>query len=142
MPRHLFLWLLQNGDGGSDFMLATFGWKAALAIFINALIASWIFRKILLGMDDLKDDYEVGRVPPLVMLIHLTTLVLVVIFSHHPFVFVGFIPVFSRFYGSLPSLSKSVDVEGRTAGCIFSGWSGCAGRNAEMVACSYPVQVK
>ena len=82
---------------GLDFMLATFGWKAALAIFINALIASWIFRKILLGMDDLKDDYEVGRVPPLVMLIHLTTLVLVVIFSHHPFVFVGFFLFFLGF---------------------------------------------
>lgn len=82
---------------GMDFMLMTFGWKAALAVSVNALIASWVFRKILVGMDDLKDDYEIGRVPPLVMLIHMTTLVLVVIFSHHPFVFMGFFLFFLGF---------------------------------------------
>ncbi len=82
---------------GLDFMLSMFGWKAALAIFINALAASWIFRKVLLSMDDLKDDYEIGRVPPLVMLIHLSALVLVVIFSHHPVVFMGLFLFFLGF---------------------------------------------
>lgn len=82
---------------GLDFMLSMFGWKAALAVFINALIASWVFRKVLLAMDDLKDDYEIGRVPPLVMLVHLTTLVLVVLFSHHPVVFMGLFLFFLGF---------------------------------------------
>ena len=40
-------------------------------------------------MDDLNDAYEIGRVPPLVLLVHLSTLILVVIFSHHPVVFMG-----------------------------------------------------
>ena len=82
---------------GLVFMLSMFGWKAALAIFVNALVSSWIFRKVLLSMDDLKDDYEIGRVPPLVMLIHLSTLVLVVIFSHHPVVFMGLFLFFLGF---------------------------------------------
>ena len=74
---------------GLDFMLSMFGWKAALAVFINALAATWLFRKVLLSMDDLNDAYEIGRVPPLVLLVHLSTLILVVIFSHHPVVFMG-----------------------------------------------------
>ncbi len=82
---------------GLDSMLGMFGWKAALAVSSNALIASWIFRKVLLSMDDLKDDYEIGLVPPLVMLIHLSTLVLVVIFSHHPVVFMGLFLFFLGF---------------------------------------------
>ena len=82
---------------GLDFMLSMFGWKAALAVFINAVIASWVFRKVLLSMDDLKDDYEIGRVPPLVILVHLTTLVLVVLFSHHPVVFMGLFLFFLGF---------------------------------------------
>ena len=82
---------------GLDFMLGMFGWKAALAIGINALVASWVFRKVLLSIDDLKEDYEIGRVPPLVMLIHLLTLLMVVIFSHHPIVFMGLFLFFLGF---------------------------------------------
>lgn len=82
---------------GLDFMLGVFGWKAALAIFTNALVASWIFRKVLLSMDGRNDDSEIGRVPPLVMLIHLSALLLVVIFSHHPIVFMGLFLFFLGF---------------------------------------------
>lgn len=84
-------------EWGVDFMLAMFGWKAALAVFFNSLVAAWIFRKVLLSMDDLPDDYELGRVPPLVMLVHLGTLILVVLFSHHPVVFMGLFLFFLGF---------------------------------------------
>jgi hypothetical protein len=72
---------------GIGFMLTTFGWKAVLAVFINALAATWIFRRVLLRLDDFEDDVEVAVVPPLVIFIHLVFLAGVVFFGHHPVVF-------------------------------------------------------
>lgn len=82
---------------GMDFMLSMFGWKAALAVFINALLATWVFRRVLLRLDDLDDDFEIGAVPPLVMGIHLVFLAGTVVFSHHPAVFLGLFLFFLGF---------------------------------------------
>lgn len=81
---------------GLHHMLMNFGWKAVIAIFLNALIACLVFRKVLFAMGKQHEDHEVPRVPLVVMLIHLMALVLVVLFSHHPAVFMG---VFLLFLG-------------------------------------------
>lgn len=69
------------------FMLATFGWKAVVAIVVNAaLVAVW-FRKELASIGG--EPERVDPVPLPMVLVHIAFLVLVVMFSHHPAVFMG-----------------------------------------------------
>ncbi|MDR0934412.1 MAG: putative Na+/H+ antiporter, partial [Burkholderiaceae bacterium] len=51
---------------GMDAMLSMFGWKAAIAICINAASATWLFRRVLLRLDDLDEDFEIAAASPLV----------------------------------------------------------------------------
>ena len=76
-------------EWNSAFMLTTFGWKAALAVLINAALLTAIFRRELMDIpaDEVAEDGI--RVPLSVILIHLAFLVGVVVFAHHPAVFMG-----------------------------------------------------
>lgn len=76
-------------EWNTAFMLSTFGWKAALAVLVNAALLTTIFRQELkaIAFDDAPDS--VGKVPVTVILIHLAFLVGVVAFAHHPAVFMG-----------------------------------------------------
>lgn len=91
------LMVAEKWGWGMDFMLSMFGWKAGLAVFINALLATWVFRRVLLRIDDIEDDFEIAAVPPLVVGIHLLFLVGTVVFSHHPAVFLGLFLFFLGF---------------------------------------------
>lgn len=77
------------------FMMTTFGWKAALAVVINALAVTWLFRREL-GHVSQKVDASATKTPLLVVLIHLVFLALVVLFAHHSVAFMG---VFLFFLG-------------------------------------------
>jgi len=78
------------------FMIANFGWKAAVAVCINAGSAMWLFRKEL-GHMAAKPKTETAPVPWSVVLVHLVFLVLVVVFAHHPAVFLGLFLFFLGF---------------------------------------------
>lgn len=80
-----------------DFMLYSFGWKSVLAVFINATLITWLYRRVLLRLDDFDEKTENADVPPLVMGIHLVFLLGVVVFSHHPAVFLGLFLFFLGF---------------------------------------------
>lgn len=72
------------------FMLVNFGWKAAIAVMVNALAVTWLFRREFNQADPLKDiESAANKIPLSVVLIHLFFLVLVVVFAHHPVVFMG-----------------------------------------------------
>jgi len=82
------------------FMLTTFGWKAAIAIVINAAIAVAWFRHELAAIEGRPE--RVDPVPFPMVAVHLGFLVLVVMFSHHPAVFMGaflFFLGFTQAYG-------------------------------------------
>lgn len=73
----------------TPFMLATFGWKSALAVLLNATAVTLLFRRELGSLAaDAKAEEKLG-VPLSVALIHLAFLVAVVLFAHHPTVFMG-----------------------------------------------------
>ena len=74
------------------FMLQTFGWKAAVAVVVNAGLVSLLMRRELLGLE----EPAVARmtVPPLVVAIHLAFLMGIVLFAHHPVVFMGLLLFF------------------------------------------------
>jgi hypothetical protein len=80
----------------STFMLMTFGWKAAAAVIINALVVTLLFQREL---SDIKSEENAGQanVPGVVIAIHLAFLVAVVIFAHHPPAFMGLLLFFLGF---------------------------------------------
>lgn len=70
------------------FMAANFGWKAAIAVTINATVMSYFLRPYL--RDEALEIPDQGpRIPFIVSLIHLAFLAGVVIFAHHPVIFLG-----------------------------------------------------
>jgi hypothetical protein len=69
------------------YMLSNFGWKAAVAVLLNAAIATYLFRKQLLSLNASKADKL--TVPMPLVVVHLAFLVLVVVFAHHPKIFVA-----------------------------------------------------
>lgn len=81
--------LMVAGVWGWDIthMMSTFGWKAAIAVIVNAAAATLLFRGELRG---LPLAGRIGaRVPVLLILVHLAFLAGVVVFAHHPTVFIA-----------------------------------------------------
>lgn len=77
----------------SAFMLATFGWKAAIAVLVNATVCATVLRRHLLPAP----DATASRVPPVpvaVVAVHLALLAGVVLFAHHPVVFLALFLLF------------------------------------------------
>lgn len=80
----------------SAFMLQQFGWKAALAVIVNATLATLVLRPHLLRAPDVSRQEDEAPVPKTVVAVHLILLAAVVGFAHHPVVFLG---VFLLFMG-------------------------------------------
>lgn len=78
------------------YMMANFGWKAAIAVLINAGCAMLLFRKELGHMGQ-RPPREHATVPFAVIAVHLLFLALVVVFAHHPAVFLGLFLFFLGF---------------------------------------------
>lgn len=90
--------LMVAGPWGWDFqfMLSTFGWKAAIAVLVNTLALTCLFRHELAGLDTSAAS-STEPVPWGVTLVHVLFLVGVVYFAHHPVVFVGLMLLFLGF---------------------------------------------
>jgi len=82
----------------TSFMLSHFGWKAAIAVFINAAVVTYLFRDYLKGLSSIMSP-ALARldVPLWVVAAHLLFLAGVVIFNHHPIVFSAFFLFFLGF---------------------------------------------
>ncbi len=78
------------------FMFSTFGWKAMLVVFFNALVVTLLFRRELSHMQ-YEEESQQAIAPLLVLLIHLFFLIGVVVFAHHPEVFMGLLLFFIGF---------------------------------------------
>ena len=82
----------------SAFMFATLGWKAALAVLLNASAATYVLRHHLLPAPvDIDDLPAEARVPLTVVAVHLALLAGVVLFAHHPVVFLSLLLMFLGF---------------------------------------------
>lgn len=80
----------------SAFMATHFGWKAAIAVVINATVITVLLHRHLTDVATKLPEAGEGRVPLFVSLIHLSFLGAVVAFAHHTVVFIG---VFLLFLG-------------------------------------------
>lgn len=78
------------------FMLTHFGWKASLAVLVNALAVTLLFRREVTALK-LETDEQAAPMPLPVTLVHLAFLVGVVLFAHHPAMFMGLLLFFLGF---------------------------------------------
>jgi hypothetical protein len=91
--------LMVAGPWGWDlaFMLGTFGAKAAVAVTVNALAVTLFFAREIRSLGSAPDDAAAEHIPLTVLLVHLLFLVGVVMFAHHPVVFIGLLLFFLGF---------------------------------------------
>ncbi|HYC37603.1 MAG TPA: putative Na+/H+ antiporter [Usitatibacter sp.] len=78
------------------FMLATFGWKVALAVAINALGATLLFQRELRRLGSPRAAAQ-APIPAPITAAHVAFLVGIVAFSHHPEIFLGLLLFFLGF---------------------------------------------
>jgi hypothetical protein len=76
-------------------MASTIGWRAAVAVLVNATAITALLRRHL--HDDAVDATPRAGVPALVSLIHCAFLGAVVAFAHHPVIFIGLFLFFLGF---------------------------------------------
>ncbi|MES2535999.1 MAG: putative Na+/H+ antiporter [Pseudomonadota bacterium] len=79
----------------SAFMAANFGWKACLAVLINATAITWLLRAHVTEQAA-REPGDI-KVPWMVSMIHLVFLAGVVVAAHHPVIFLGLFLFFLGF---------------------------------------------
>ncbi len=78
----------------TEFMLATFGAKAALAVFVNALVLTFVFRRELAKKAAPQAQGAGARVPAAFVLMNVAILAAVVFTNHLPEAFMGLLLLF------------------------------------------------
>ena len=82
----------------SAFMFMHFGWKAALAVLVNATVATFFLRQHLRPALPANEELDTAaRVPLTVVAVHLLLLAGVVLSAHHPVIFLGLFLMFLGF---------------------------------------------
>jgi len=71
-----------------SFMLTHFGWRSAIAVFVNALVITLLFSSQLKALKPQRLENSIP-IPASVVLVHLAFLAGVVVFAHHPPMFLG-----------------------------------------------------
>ena len=91
----------------SAFMLATFGWKAAVAVLLNASVATFLLRQHLATASEPDRTSAADTPVPLtVVAVHLLLLAGVVLLAHHP---VAFLALFLLFLGYTQAYARHQD---------------------------------
>ena len=81
-------------DWDIAFMVTNFGWRSALAVVINATIVAALFFREIKSLGATDDGISEGSIPFSVCLAHSALLAGVVVFAHHPALFMGFLLLF------------------------------------------------
>lgn len=116
------LMVAANWGWDSAFMVANFGWKAAVAVMINATVLVAVLRPHLSDERSGLAMKEQGQTSWVVSTIHLVFLAGVVLFAHHPVIFMGiflFFLGFTRAYAQYQS--PLILKEGLLVGFFLAG---------------------
>ena len=79
------------------YMIQTFGWRSTLAVTLNAVVLTVLFRSELKGINFEGETRQTSQVPASVIFVHLLFLAGVVFFSHHSVIFIGLFLFFIGF---------------------------------------------
>ena len=106
----------------STFMATTFGWKAAIAVVINATAITALLRPYLREETRASDAAASIPVPVIVRAVHLAFLAGVVFFAHHPVIFMGLFLFFLGFTQAYPRYQNTLILkEGLLVGFFLAG---------------------
>jgi Na+/H+ antiporter NhaD/arsenite permease-like protein len=75
-----------------NFMINTFAWRTALAVFVNSIILTFLFRNELTKLGESK--IKTIKIPSFVLILHLILLLGVIFFVHDLIIFLGFFLIF------------------------------------------------
>ncbi|MES2949113.1 MAG: putative Na+/H+ antiporter [Pseudomonadota bacterium] len=78
----------------SAFMASTFGWRASIAVLVNASVMTLLLHKHLSALAAKPAGTAEHAVPLTVRAVHLLFLAGVVVFAHHPVIFLGLFLLF------------------------------------------------
>lgn len=81
----------------SVFMFQQFGWKAAIAVLINASLAAYLLRRHLIEPHESDSAIPIVQIPWPVTWVHVLILLGVVVLAHHPVAFIGLFLMFMGF---------------------------------------------
>ena len=123
----------------SAFMAATFGWKAAIAVVINATVATFVLRRHL-RTPPAAGGRAKTRVPLSVVAVHIGLLAAVVLMAHHPVAFLAIFLLFLGFTQAYEQPPEPADHQGGAAGRLLPRGAGGAGRHAGLVAAADRLQ--
>lgn len=116
--------LMVAGKWGWDtaFMFTTFGWKAAIGVLVNALAVTFLFRHELSGLKN-EARATCAKVPLPVVFVHIVFLAGVVVFAHHPVVFMGLLLFFLGFASAYERYQDRLILrEGLLVAFFLPGW--------------------
>lgn len=106
----------------SAFMAANFGWKAAIAVAINATGVTFLLRSYIKDFAAQDAQQPEPGVPLIVSLIHLVFLSGVVVFAHHPVIFIGLFLFFLGFTKAYEQFQNPLILkEGLLVGFFLAG---------------------
>lgn len=106
----------------SAFMATHFGWKAAIAVCINATGVTFLLRSYVARADAAGEAPAESGVPWIVSLIHLAFLAGVVLFAHHPVIFIGLFLFFLGFTQAYAQFQNPLILkEGLLVGFFLAG---------------------
>ncbi|MRX08224.1 hypothetical protein GJ697_10295 [Pseudoduganella sp. FT25W] len=104
------------------YMASQFGWKAVIAVIINATAISFMLRKHLRAPAGASDTRAAPAVPLAVTLIHLGFLAAVVVLGHHPELFLGIFMLFLGFTTAYQRYQSPLIIkEGLLVGFFLAG---------------------
>ena len=114
------LMVAKTWNWDSAFMAANFGWKCALAVVVNASAVTLMLRRHMLD-----DDPNAARPMPIplpVTAIHIAFLASVVLFAHHPVIFLGLFMFFIGFTSAYDTYQNPLLLkEGLLVGFFLAG---------------------
>jgi len=106
----------------SVHMLTHFGWRAFVAVVVNASVVTYLLRTHLRPLDVSIDGEAAVRVPPLVALTHLAVLTAIVLLAHHPVLFLGIFLLFLGVTHAYPRYQDPLILkEGLLVGFFLAG---------------------
>jgi hypothetical protein len=104
------------------FMITNLGWRSAVAVIINALVLTLIFRSELARIPLIEKNDDENRVPVALVITHILFLIGVVLAAHHAVVFMG---LFLFFLGIVTAYNRWQDRlilrEGMMVGFFLAG---------------------
>ena len=75
-----------------NFMINTFAWRTALAVFVNSIILTFLFRNELTKLGE--SNIKTIKIPSFVLILHLILLLGVIFFVHDLIIFLGIFLIF------------------------------------------------